>query len=406
MSGQVCLVYHPLYDGRGFSPVTRSWGRYREARALFAKLGIDRSVTTVQPPLATMDELTLAHPQHFVERIRGLDAMGTGVFDTPDTVAWAGVFDRARAAVGATMEAVRLVTQGRAKHVFNPGGGLHHAFAERARGFCIFNDIAIAVRSLAQAGFEKVAVIDIDGHHGDGTQEILYDHGALHISMHQYDGRFFPGTGSVDETGWGVGHGLTLNIPLPRHTGEAAYLDAFRSIVPTAIRAYSPEVILLNFGVDGHHDDPLVKLRLGIRTYRFLAMACHELAHEVANGRIIVTGSGGYDPDVVSRCWSVLLATLTGQLSGVPALSPSLILDAPSPVATSEAILDALGGTDAWRHPFECLLDHQVPTADPKAGAIVGTTIHRIINEVLPLHLTKYDTRSVPQYDLPGSRTN
>lgn len=406
MSGDVFLAYHPLYDGRGFSPVTRSWGRYRQARALFAKLGLDRSITTIKPPLATIDELTLAHPPHFVERVRRLDAMGTGPFDTPDTIAWPGVFDRARAAVGATMEAVRRVTQGEATHVFNPGGGLHHAFAERARGFCIFNDIAIAVRSLSQAGFNKVAVIDIDGHHGDGTQEILYDHAALHISMHQYDGRFFPGSGSVDETGWGAGHGLTVNIPLPRHTGEEAYLNAFRSIVPTAIRAYSPDVILLNFGVDGHHDDPLVKLRLGIRTYRFLAIACHELAHEVANGRLIVTGSGGYDPDVVSRCWSVLIATLTGQLPDVPALSTRLTLDAPSREATSQAILDALGRNDAWPQPFECLLDRQVPTSDPKAGAIVGATIHRIINEVLPLRLTRHDASNAIHQCLLGLPSN
>ena len=390
MSGAVSLVYHPLYDGRGFSPVTRSWGRYREARELFSKLGIDRSITTIEPPLATIDELTLAHPLRFVERIRSLDAAGTGVFDTPDTVAWPGVFDRARAAVGATMEAVRLVTSGVSSHVFNPGGGLHHAFAERARGFCIFNDLAIAVRALSQAGLERVAIIDVDGHHGDGTQEILYDHGALHISLHQYDGRFFPGTGSIDETGWGAGHGLTLNIPLPRHTGEEAYLDAFRSIVPAAIRAYSPQVIVLNFGVDGHHDDPLVKLRLGIRTYRFLAIACHELAHEVANGRMIVTGSGGYDPGVVSRCWSVLLATLTGQLSGVRGLPPGSFLNAPSPDAASKAILDAIGDANAWNHPFGCLQDRQNPVPDPNAGAITATTVHRIINGVLPLRLTKF----------------
>jgi acetoin utilization protein AcuC len=361
MAGRTVLTYHPLYDGRGFSPVQRSWERYRAARDLFGALGLDRSFEYVSPPLAPPEELLAVHPAEYVDFVRRRDAEGTGYLDQRDTPAWRGVFDRARAAVGGTLEAVRLVGSAAAAHAFNPSGGLHHAHADRAGGFCVFNDVALAVYRLAAGyGLRRVAIVDVDGHHGDGTQEILYAHPSLKVSLHQYDGRFFPGTGSADEVGWGDGFGYCVNVGLPRHTGDAAYVAAFDAVVPAALRAYRPDVILLNFGVDGHYGDPLVRLWLTTAAYRHVAHAVHALAHALCAGRLIVFGSGGYQPEQVARCWATLLAVLT---NGLPA------------------------DGSAWPAPLDVLQECDAPPVDPKAAAQAGAAADRVRRQVLPLRL-------------------
>src|SRR5438093_1145197 len=277
MPGRIALTYHPLYDGRGFSPVQRSWLRYQAAWELLDELGLFRTVERVCQRAADPADLLAVHPASYVEFVARRDAEGSGHFDRRDTPVWRGVFDRALAAVGGTLEGVRLLGQGAASHVFNPGGGLHHAHRDRAAGFCIFNDLALAVRRLQDDfGWERVAVVDLDGHHGDGTQELLYAEPALYLSLHQYDGRFFPGTGAIDEVGWGAGYGYTVNVGLPRHTGDPGYVAAFRAAVPAALRAYRPDVIVCNFGVDGHFADPLVRLGLTTAAYRAVATEGHD----------------------------------------------------------------------------------------------------------------------------------
>jgi acetoin utilization protein AcuC len=417
MPGLTVLTYHSLYDGRGFSSVRRSWGRYRAARELFGALGLFEVVEVVQPPPARPAELLAVHPAPYVEFVRRRDAEGTGFLDRRDTPAWHGVFDRALAAVGGTLEGARLIGSGRASHVFNPGGGLHHAHRERTAGFCIFNDIALAVHCLQQEfGFSRVAVVDVDGHHGDGTQELLYDQPVLKLSLHQYDGRFFPGTGAVDEVGWGHGYGYSVNLGLPRHTGDAHYRRAFRAVVPDALRAYRPQVIVLNFGVDGHFGDPLVRLSLSTSTYREVAATVHQLAHELADGRLLICGSGGYHPLHAARCWATLLATITGHLpDGVPPPSlhpfpgrPRRGLDpgggpdgrspesaVPSPESTANTgpgTRDSGLGTPraarlVWPGPFAVLEDPPcaVPAPAPTVGPAVDEAIEQVTRRVLPL---------------------
>jgi acetoin utilization protein AcuC len=361
MPGQVCLTYHPLYNGRGFSPVRPSWQRYRMALELFHRLDLDAAARTVQPPLADPDDLLAVHPPQYVEYVRQRAAEGHGYLDRRDTPAWPGLFERALAAVGATLAAVRLIGEGQACHVFNPGGGLHHAHRDRTSGFCIFNDVVLAVRWLQRDyGFRRVAIVDIDGHHGDGVQELLYDEPVLTISFHQYDGRFFPRTGSVDEVGWGAGFGLNVNVTLPAYAGDGPFATAFEQVVPRALRAYRPEVLLVNFGVDGHYSDPLVRLRLSTGAYRLVATWMHQLAHELCDGRLIALGSGGYHPQHAARCWAVLLAILAGRL---PA------------------------GNDAWPADLSLLADSGVPPADPAAAARVQAVLRHLVERVLPLRL-------------------
>jgi acetoin utilization protein AcuC len=176
--------------------------------------------------------------------------------------------------------------------------------------------------------------------------------------LHQYDGRFFPGSGSVDEVGWGNGFGYSVNVGLPRHTGDASYVGAFEAVVPRALRRYRPQVILLNFGVDGHFADPLVRLWLSTAAYRAVATTIHDLAHELCAGRLLVFGSGGYDPQHAARCWATLLAVLAEALPVAP---------------------------DAWPGRFAALEDRERPLPDPAVAPAVRATVERVCDSVLPL---------------------
>ncbi len=305
------LIYHPRYDQRGFSRVANSWRRYRMGYMLLEELGFFANGLRVERQLpAPLDELLRVHPQSYIDFVQQRDAEGTGYLDYGDTPAYRGVFERARLSVGGSLLGAQLIMQGTAKHAFNPSGGLHHAQSDRAGGFCIFNDVVISARWLQTQGLSRIAVVDVDGHHGDGTQALLYHEPLLTISLHQYDGRFYPRTGRADEIGEGAGRGYNINVPLPRRTGHGAYLAAFDQIVAPELRRYRPEFLLVQFGVDGHADDPLVGLQLTTHTYQALIERLHALAHDLCDGRMLLMGGGGYKPEAVVRCWAIMLGTL------------------------------------------------------------------------------------------------
>ena len=243
---RTAFLYHELYDGRGFSPISDSWRRYRMTFELCEELGLLRRLRVVRPQPAPEEALLRAHSRAFVDWVRAVAESGEGRFDR-STLVYPGLYPRALAAVGATLDAARLVARGEVQHAFNPSGGLHHAARERASGFCLFNDIVVAIRALQQEfGLRRVAVVDVDGHHGDGTQAELYHEPILYISLHRYDGRFYPGTGTVDEVGAGAGYGYTANVPLPRRCGDTPYLYALHHLVAPLLRAYAPELIILS----------------------------------------------------------------------------------------------------------------------------------------------------------------
>ncbi|MFN8482071.1 MAG: acetoin utilization protein AcuC [Anaerolineae bacterium] len=355
--GEVALIFHEIYRGRGFSPVKASWPRYGAGYDLMASLGlIGERVRVIRPEPATDAELLLAHTIEYVARVRAADEAGVGNLDGQDTPAWQGMYRRATTAVGGTLLAARLTMAGDITHAFNPAGGLHHAQLDRASGFCVFNDIVVAVRALQREfGLTRIAVVDVDGHHGDGTQALLYDEPLLTISLHQYDGRFYPGTGRVEEIGRGAGRGYSVNVPLPRRVGDATYLAAFDAVVPPLLRAYRPEFILVQFGTDAHMGDPLVGLSLTTRAYAGLARRLHALGHELSRGRLLFLGGGGYNPPSVARCWAILMAILTGDL------------------------------TDDTRPPYAALLDEQSPTEEPSVGQSVASTVDQVQTQVFPL---------------------
>jgi acetoin utilization protein AcuC len=265
-----------------------------------------------EPRIASEDDLLLAHTREYVAFVKKMSEAGSGYLDFGDTPATKGLYEGGLAVVGGSLTCADLIMKKVVSHAFNPGGGLHHAKSDRASGFCVFNDIAITVRYLQKRyGMKRIAIIDIDGHHGDGTQELLNAERILVIDFHRAGFGFFPGTGFIDEVGVGEGQGYTINVPLPAGTGDETYMSAFKELVPPLIRSYKPDIILNQFGVDGHYGDPLVGLSLTTDTYKQIASTLHVLSHEVCSGRYLVLGGGGYNLDNVPRCWATMFLTIS-----------------------------------------------------------------------------------------------
>jgi acetoin utilization protein AcuC len=256
-------------------------------------------------PLARRAELERFHTPEYLDVVERLSRGRTShPLDAGDTPSFPGCFDAAAALCGGTLAGVRRARESPTRHVFNPGGGLHHAQPGRASGFCIFNDLAIALRALQEESpaFRRLAYIDIDVHHGDGVMYGFYEDGrVLDIDFHQ-DGRtIFPGTGFLTETGRGDGAGLKVNVPLIPDAGDEAFIPLFEQIVPTMVRSYRPELILLQCGMDAHVGDRLGNLQYTAAAYERAVELVHSLAHEICGGRLVVTGGGGYSPGNVSR---------------------------------------------------------------------------------------------------------
>jgi len=273
------------------------------------------------PRLATTDELLLVHDRAFVEAVGALsqpDAdpaaglpWGLGTEDTPVVP---GMDEVARYAVGGTLVAAEAVMEGRVRRAFNLGGGLHHARRAEAAGFCIYNDLAVAIRWMQRRYGARVMYIDYDAHHGDGVQWLFYaDPDVLTLSFHESGTYLFPGTGYVDELGDGDGYGYSANMPLDAQTEDDSFIDAVRDLVPRLAEAFGPDVIVLMNGCDTHVLDPLSHLRTTTRLYEETVRIVGEVADTWCGGRIVATGGGGYAIyDVVPRAWTLVWAGLCG----------------------------------------------------------------------------------------------
>jgi len=272
----------------------------------------DQKITVIPPRVASEEEIRLFHSEEYVNFVKKLSKVGHGLLDYGDTPAFKGVYEASATATGASLDAVDAVMGGQADHGMNISGGLHHAHEDRASGFCVFNDPAVAIAHLKKKyHLERILYLDIDAHHGDGVMFGFYtDPGVLDIDFHE-DGRYlFPGSGFTFETGEKVGEGFKVNFPLPPQTGDEPYLTGFREIVPRLARAYKPEFIMVQCGADSHMGDLLAHLLLTTRTYEEIITTMHKLAHEICSGRIVALGGGGYNPASVARCWTVVAAAL------------------------------------------------------------------------------------------------
>jgi acetoin utilization protein AcuC len=214
--------------------------------------------------------------------------------------------DAAAAVAGGSIRAMEAILRGDAEHAFHPGGGLHHAMRERASGFCVYNDVALAIARARRDGL-RVLYVDLDVHHGDGVQALhAADPGVMTISVHESGRTLFPGTGFVDELGEGIAAGTCVNVPLEPLSDPEAWLAAVRGVVPALAAAFGPDVIVSQHGADGHVWDPLAHLCLTTTAMGEAARLVDRIAHLYAGGRWLATGGGGYAVyRVVPRAWAL-----------------------------------------------------------------------------------------------------
>ncbi|MEP6815614.1 MAG: acetoin utilization protein AcuC [Marmoricola sp.] len=281
--------------------------------------GSSGGLACVPAPHGTDADLLTVHTPELIEAVRrtSLDPsdiaplMGLGTDDNPT---FPGMHEAARHVVGASVEAARLVWTGQVLHAANIAGGLHHAMPDRASGFCVYNDVAVAIKWLLARGAQKVAYVDIDVHHGDGVEQIFWDDPrVLTISLHETGQMLFPGTGFAHDLGGPQAQGSAVNVALPPGTGDAGWLRAFHAVVPPLLREFAPDVLVTQHGCDSHMADPLAHLMLSVDGQRAAYLALHDLAHEVSRGKWVVSGGGGYAvADVVPRAWTHLLAVVSG----------------------------------------------------------------------------------------------
>jgi acetoin utilization deacetylase AcuC-like enzyme len=248
--------------------------------------------------------IKLVHQQDHIDLVKRVCAAGGGVLDLGDTVVGPASFEIALLAAGAVLRCCDAVMAGQVSRAFaavRPPG--HHAEPQRPMGFCLVNNIAVAARYLQhQHGVEKLAIVDFDVHHGNGTQAVFEaDPSVLFISLHEHPRTLYPGTGYDWETGEGLGRGATLNIPLMPGSGEEQYLQAIQSLVLPRLDEFKPSVLLLSAGFDAHHDDMLAHIDLSEESFFKITRLLGQAADMHCGGRIISTLEGGYNLRALGR---------------------------------------------------------------------------------------------------------
>ncbi len=288
--------------------------------ALARELGVLDPAAVEAPRPAGDDLLALVHDPLYVAAVKAAPddligrlslRWGLGIGDNP---VFPGMHEASALVAGASVAAAQAVWEGRVQHAVNLAGGLHHAMPDRASGFCVYDDPALAIAWLLAAGATRIAYVDVDVHHGDGVQAAFEDDPrVLTVSLHESGRYLFPGTGFPHECGSGEGHGCAVNVALPPGADDAQWLRAFDAVVPPLLRAFGPQVLVTQHGCDTHDLDPLAHLRLTVDGQRLSYRWLHELAHELCDGRWVVTSGGGYAfASVVPRAWTHLLAEVAG----------------------------------------------------------------------------------------------
>jgi acetoin utilization protein AcuC len=308
------------------------------------------------------------------ERVLLMHGLGT-----EDDPVFPGMHEAAAMVTGATLSAARAVWTSAAQHGASIAGGLHHAMAGNASGFCVYNDPVIAIAWLLGQGAERIAYVDVDAHHGDGVERAFWDDPrVLTIGLHEHPESLFPGTGWSGDIGGQRAEDSAVNVALPALTGDAGWLRAFDAVVPPLLRRFRPQILVSQHGCDSHRDDPLTNLELSIDAQRATHAAIHRLAHEYADGRWLLTGGGGYEHvHVVPRSWAHLLFEAAGRPLDPGAATPGLWREYVS-LVTSQTAPDTM--TEGAPAGFASFDDGYNP-ADPVDQAILATR-----KAVFPLH--------------------
>ena len=313
----------------------------------------------VQALDATEDQVAAFHRPDYVDVLRAADRgqeipnmwdYGLGTGDNP---IFPGVYAWSLLTTGASLLAMEMVDAGKVRCAFNLAGGLHHAAAARAAGFCYFNDAAVIIKHLMRRG-RRVAYVDIDAHHGDGVQFGFYDTDqVLTISIHESGETLFPGTGFVEEIGRGRGVGYAVNVPLLPGTDDEIFLWAFDQVVPPLLKAFTPDVVVTQLGIDTHHTDPLAHLAL---TTTGFGEAVERL--KVLCPKWIALGGGGYNLENVPRGWALAWAIMNDR--DIPDEMPASFLETfhhrgfrPSRIRDDPHAVDPSVRERAWRFTRE-----------------------------------------------------
>lgn len=302
---ELCILYGDALKAYGFEdphPFGRSrlpafWNEFQKRR-------LDQMIAVESPEICDVDVLKLFHTEEYVQFVARASSDGTGYLDYGDTPSYKGVFEAARYVVGTTVKAIRLVMEGKYKRAFCPQGGLHHARKDRAGGFCVFNDIGVAIELLKHTyHLNRIGYVDVDAHHGDGVYYAYESDPAVLIADIHQDGRtLYPGTGFKNEIGTGAARGTKLNFPMLPGADDLDFMEAFEK-AESFLRAQEPEIILFQCGADSASGDPLAALEFTARCHAHAASRLRILADQTAAGRLVAMGGGGYDLQNLAHVW-------------------------------------------------------------------------------------------------------
>lgn len=280
--------------------------------ALAAGLGVLDGVETIAPKIPSDGELLRIHTQGYIDAVRdpaGRVEFGLGTDDNP---VFPHMHEASALLAGGTLAGARAIAAGQTRRAVNIGGGMHHAMPDHAAGFCVYNDCALAISWLLDNGYDRIAYIDVDVHHGDGVQRAFADDPrVLTVSIHQHPATLWPNTGWPAEVGRGAAEGTAVNLALLPGVSDPLWLRAFHAVVPGAVRAFKPQIIVSQCGVDSHREDPLADLMLTVDGQKAAFLAMRDLADELCEGRWLAVGGGGYGlVRVVPRAWTHLIAAV------------------------------------------------------------------------------------------------
>lgn len=314
---RTALVYDPFNLKHTREGHPENYRRLERTWALLNQEGIPGKTIRIASTPASEDDVRLAHTQRYLDRLQSAQLLGGGHLDA-DTYMNRDSLEAALLAAGGSINVVDAVLSRRAENGFalvRPPG--HHALSYTGMGFCLLANAAIAARWAQKAyGLTRVLIVDFDVHHGNGTQEVLYnDPSILFFSTHQYP--FYPGTGGADERGDESGFGATINVPLPEGVGDAGYLDVFRRILAPAARRFKPQLIIVSAGYDAHWLDPLASMQLTVTGYAALVQELLALANELCGGRLVCLLEGGYNLDVLSHAVLTTMHMLLDDPAGI-----------------------------------------------------------------------------------------
>jgi acetoin utilization deacetylase AcuC-like enzyme len=310
---KVGYVYDPVYLEHDTGQHPENAARLEAIMSRLDESGVKERLSLIAPRAATVEEIGLVHHEDYIAYVQAVVKGGGGWLDA-DTVASPGSYKAALYAAGGLIRATEVVMEEKGSSVYalvRPPG--HHATATQAMGFCLFNNVAIAAKhAIKKYGLERVAIIDFDVHHGNGTQDTFYDDPqVLYISTHEFP--LYPGTGGMEETGIRDAKGTTVNVPMPAGSGDEQYLDVFNQIVTPVLRRFRPQFILVSAGYDGHWSDRLAMMEISVTGFAWMSGILKDLADELCEGRLVFALEGGYPLTALAASVKATFDVLLGE---------------------------------------------------------------------------------------------